>query len=74
MMMRAASIVLLCSIGALLPAVPGAFFSLGNGAEGEPGGTPLHNGRYDFNDAVLTTGARYFAQIVRQRLPVRAAA
>ncbi|MCY1211926.1 Hippurate hydrolase [compost metagenome] len=60
--------------GAFLRAVPGAFVFLGNGAEGEPGGTPLHNGRYDFNDAVLTTGARYFAQIVRQRLPVRTAA
>ncbi|MNX31885.1 putative hydrolase YxeP [compost metagenome] len=60
--------------GAFLRAVPGAFVFLGNGAEGEPGGTPLHNGRYDFNDAVLTTGARYFAEIVRQRLPVRTAA
>jgi hippurate hydrolase len=55
--------------GAFLKAVPGAFVFLGNGAEGEPGGTPLHNGSYDFNDEVLATGARYFAEIVRLRLP-----
>ena len=58
--------------GAFLKAVPGAFVFLGNGAEGEPGGTPLHNGSYDFNDEVLTTGAHYFAEIVRLRLPRRA--
>ena len=58
--------------GAFLQAVPGAFVFLGNGAEGEPGGTPLHNGSYDFNDEVLATGARYFAEIVRMRLPARA--
>jgi hippurate hydrolase len=58
--------------GAFLKAVPGAFVFLGNGAEGEPGGTPLHNGSYDFNDEVLTTGANYFAEIVRLRLPRRA--
>ena len=57
--------------GAFLEAVPGAFVFLGNGADGEPGGTPLHNGSYDFNDAVLDTGARYFAEIVRLRLPRR---
>lgn len=58
--------------GAFLQAVPGAFVFLGNGAEGELGGTPLHNGSYDFNDEVLATGARYFAEIVRMRLPARA--
>jgi amidohydrolase len=55
--------------GAFLKVVPGAFVFLGNGAEGAPGGTPLHNGSYDFNDEVLATGARYFAEIVRLRLP-----
>jgi len=55
--------------GAFLKAVPGAFVFLGNGAEGEPGSTPLHNGSYDLHDDVLTTGARYFAEIVRLRLP-----
>ncbi|WP_198082876.1 M20 aminoacylase family protein [Variovorax sp. E3] len=55
--------------GAFLQKVPGAFVFLGNGADGEPGGTPLHNSSYDFNDEVLATGARYFAEIVRLRLP-----
>ncbi|RTQ33519.1 amidohydrolase [Variovorax gossypii] len=60
--------------GAFLQAVPGAFVFLGNGAEGEAGDTPLHNGSYDFNDEVLATGARYFAEIVRMRLPAPAGA
>jgi hippurate hydrolase len=55
--------------GAFLKVVPGAFVFIGNGAPGEPGSVPLHNSRYDFNDAVLPVGARYFAELVRQRLP-----
>jgi hippurate hydrolase len=55
--------------GAFLQAVPGAFVFIGNGAAGEAGGTPLHNAGYDFNDAVLGTGARYFAEIARIALP-----
>lgn len=56
--------------GAFLQVVPGNFAFIGNGAEGEPGATPLHNARYDFNDAILPIGARYLAQIVRTKLPV----
>lgn len=56
--------------GAFLTAVPGAFVFIGNGATGATGGVPLHNAQYDFNDAVLPIGARYFAEIVRQRLAV----
>ena len=55
--------------GRFLQEVPGAFVLLGNGAADAPGGVPLHNSRYDFNDAVLPVGARYFAELVRQRLP-----
>ena len=55
--------------GAFLQQVPGAFVFLGNGAEGEAGATPLHNAGYDFNDAILETGAAYFAQLARVRLP-----
>jgi len=58
--------------GAFLQVVPGAFVFLGNGvegAEGSVGATPLHNGAYDFNDDILLTGARFFAEIIRQRLP-----
>jgi len=54
--------------GAFLQAVPGAFVFMGNGTAGSTGGVPLHNGQYDFNDAVLPIGARYFAEVVRQRL------
>jgi hippurate hydrolase len=56
--------------GAFLRVVPGAFVFIGNGAEGGPGGVPLHNARYDFNDQVLPIGARYFAEIARIRLPL----
>lgn len=55
--------------GAFLQVVPGAFAFIGNGAPGTPGGVPLHNGSYDFNDELLPIGARYFAELVRQRLP-----
>ena len=55
--------------GAFLKVLPGAFVFIGNGAANTPGGTPLHNSGYDFNDEVLPIGARYFAEIIRQRLP-----
>jgi len=54
--------------GAFLRAVPGNFMFLGTGLPGEPGGTPLHNSTYDFNDAVLLRGARYLAAVARARL------
>ena len=55
--------------GAFLKVVPGAFVFIGNGAVNTPGGTALHNSRYDFNDALLPIGARFFTEVVRQRLP-----
>lgn len=55
--------------GAFLRVVPGAFVFIGNGEAGSAGGVPLHNARYDFNDQLLPIGARYFAELVRQRLP-----
>lgn len=58
--------------GAFLKVVPGAFVFIGNGATDAPGGVPLHNSRYDFNDAILPVGASYFAEVVRQRLPLTA--
>jgi hippurate hydrolase len=57
--------------GAFLSVVPGAFVFIGNGAGDTPGGVPLHNARYDFNDSVLPVGARYFAELARLRLPRR---
>jgi len=54
--------------GAFLQVVPGAFVLIGNGAADTPGGVPLHNSQYDFNDALLPIGARFFATLARQRL------
>lgn len=58
--------------GRFLKEIPGAFVFIGNGEAGSPGGVPLHNSKYDFNDAALPVGTRYFAELVRQRLPVAA--
>ena len=55
--------------GAFLQVVPGAFVFIGNGDGDGPGSVPLHNARYDFNDALLPVGARYFAELARVRLP-----
>ncbi|MNM75349.1 putative hydrolase YxeP [compost metagenome] len=57
--------------GEFLQVVPGAFVFIGNGESGTEGGVPLHNNRYDFNDDVLTVGARYFAEVARLALPTR---
>jgi amidohydrolase len=54
--------------GAFLRVVPGNFVFIGNGESNATGGIPLHNSKYDFNDDVLTTGARYFAEVVRTGL------
>lgn len=55
--------------GAFIQAVPGNFVFIGNGADGLDGATPLHNAGYDFNDEILITGAKYFAELVRVSLP-----
>jgi amidohydrolase len=55
--------------GAFLRVVPGAFVFIGNGDGDGTGSVPLHNARYDFNDDVLSVGARYFAELARVRLP-----
>jgi hippurate hydrolase len=54
--------------GGFLRAIPGAFVFIGNGDGEGPGSVPLHNAKYDFNDRILPVGARYFAEVVRQRL------
>lgn len=56
--------------GAFLEKIPGCFLFIGNGNEHEgKGSVPLHNSRYDFNDDILATGAEFFAEVVRLRLP-----
>ncbi|KWD91032.1 M20 aminoacylase family protein [Burkholderia ubonensis] len=56
--------------GAFLQSVPGNFIFIGNGDAAGNGGVPLHNATYDFNDEILSIGARYFAEIARLALPV----
>lgn len=56
--------------GAFIRAVPGNFVFIGNGGPGQAGATPLHNACYDFNDAILSIGARYFAEVARASLPL----
>ncbi len=51
-------------------AVPGCFLLLGNGENG-PHGQPLHASNYDFNDALLPIGANFWANLARDRLPLR---
>jgi len=48
-------------------AVPGCFLMLGNGEEGSHG-QPLHASDYDFNDALLPIGARFWQALVQDRL------
>ncbi len=55
--------------GWMLAACPGAYAVLGNGTDG-PHGRALHNPGYDFNDAIIATGVRYWVALVRQALPV----
>ena len=43
---------------------PGCFFRLGNGEQG----AMLHNPRYDFNDAILTTGAAFWVRLTERFL------
>lgn len=42
---------------------PGAYIWIGNGLKEDS--MPLHNPYYDFNDAILPLGARYWAELVR---------
>jgi hippurate hydrolase len=49
--------------------VPGCFAFIGNGVDTPP----LHNPSYDFDDAILLDGAKFFAEIARSQLPVSGA-
>jgi hippurate hydrolase len=46
---------------------PGCFLFLGNGTQGAHT-RPLHSADYDFNDAILTTGAAFWVRLVEQEL------
>ncbi len=51
----------------MLQARPGCYVLLGNDGDG-PGGCGLHNPEYDFNDAILTTGADFWVSLVESVL------
>ena len=51
----------------MLRVKPGCYALLGNGTE-PVGGCALHNPNYDFNDRILDKGARYWVQLVADRL------
>ena len=53
--------------GFMLEEVPGAYGWIGNGAAGQPG-IALHNPAYDFNDANLALGARFWDRLARRWL------
>ncbi len=54
----------------MLQAVKGAYLRVGQGSVDGPGPHPLHNSRYDFNDAILPLGAALHASLVEQALPM----
>ena len=47
----------------MLEACPGAYINIGNGAS-----APVHNDKYDFNDAALPLGSAILAQLVETKL------
>lgn len=51
----------------MLQARPGCYVWLGNGV-GNQGGCMVHNPGYDFNDAILPTGAAYWVRLVETAL------
>lgn len=50
----------------MLDACPGAYINIGNGDQ--EGFRGVHNPAYEFNDAILTLGASYYARLVERRL------
>ena len=54
----------------MLQAKRGAYLRVGQGALDGPGPYPLHNSRYDFNDAILPLGAALHASLVEQAMPL----
>jgi hippurate hydrolase len=51
----------------MLQACPGAYVWIGNGT-GTEGGCTVHNPGYDFNDAILPTGAAFWVRLVETAL------
>lgn len=47
---------------------PGAFIMIGNGVNADGSYHNVHTPRYDFNDAILCTGAAYWVSVVNEEL------
>ena len=52
----------------MLEKKPGAYIMIGNGGAEEGGCHYVHSPLYDFNDAILTTGAAYWVNLVQLEL------
>ena len=52
----------------MLQAKPGAFIFIGNGDENDSPVHGLHTPNYNFNDAILPVGVRYWVELVQQEL------
>jgi hippurate hydrolase len=52
----------------MLQAKPGAFIFIGNGDESDGPVYGLHTPNYNFNDAILPVGVRYWVELVQQAL------
>jgi hippurate hydrolase len=52
----------------MMQVVPGAFMRIGNGVEADGSFRGLHTPLYDFNDAIIPDGVRYWVNLVRQEL------
>jgi amidohydrolase len=52
----------------LLEKLPGAFIFLGNGVSNEGSFHNIHTSSFDFNDAVIPSGIRYWINVVREEL------
>ncbi|MFH5924663.1 M20 aminoacylase family protein [Roseomonas xinghualingensis] len=52
----------------MLQEAPGGFLLLGQAGESETSRTPVHNGRYDFNDDLLPIGASCLVRLVEREL------
>jgi len=53
-------------MGYILAKRPGAYIWIGNGPSLQDG--ELHNPRYDFNDKILVTAAKWFAEVAKRSL------
>ena len=54
----------------MLQVKPGAYMRIGQGQPAQGRSHPLHNSRYDFNDAILPLGAALHASLIEAAMPL----